>query len=437
MAPLTQIWKAFVQPARQEYNVWDLGPRLMNLEVDRSIQVFREDMELKNNRGHVLKCSHWRRVSQPGISYDDRELCVIYLHGMGSSRCDAWSILESTLVRGVSLFAFDFAGCGQSDGDYVSLGCHEESDVELVINYLLNSGRATTVALWGRSMGAATAIFRAAKDPSIAACVLDSPFSDFVDVAWEVANCTRVPVPRALVWLLLRSMRSEVLQEAGFDLMQVRPLKAAPKAKMPVWFCTGSEDDFILPHHTADLHEAWGSGSVAQTERRISYLPGTHSGMRPRWFHEAASDFLKANLQKLQAERRALAHPPHPRHAAVPLPATPRRRCDSPDASAGAPARVDAAELEQRSMRFSSAAPAVEETLRRTLRAATQAHLEGVESSRASGIRGGPCSTISGARSLHAQLLSLGISEAHAATALARCSSIEAAVEWLAKEGLM
>jgi len=31
-------------------------------------------------------------------------------------------------------------GCGLSDGDYISLGWYEKDDVDLVVNYLRNSG---------------------------------------------------------------------------------------------------------------------------------------------------------------------------------------------------------------------------------------------------------------------------------------------------------
>jgi len=57
---------------------------------------------------------------------------------------------------GVSVFAFDFAGSGLSDGEYVSLGWFEREDLSEVISHLRATNVVSLVALWGRSMGAAT-----------------------------------------------------------------------------------------------------------------------------------------------------------------------------------------------------------------------------------------------------------------------------------------
>lgn len=60
----------------------------------------------------------------------------------------------------------------------MSLGYYERDDLQCVIQHLRDREKATTIALWGRSMGAATALMHADRDPSIAALVLDSAFSD-------------------------------------------------------------------------------------------------------------------------------------------------------------------------------------------------------------------------------------------------------------------
>lgn len=75
------------------------------------------------------------------------------------------------LPLGVSVFAIDFAGSGLSDGGYVSLGANEVDDVEVVVTHLRALGTVSTVGLWGRSMGAVTALLYSRRDPSIAGIV--------------------------------------------------------------------------------------------------------------------------------------------------------------------------------------------------------------------------------------------------------------------------
>jgi len=82
------------------------------------------------------------------------------------------------LPQNISMFCFDFAGCGLSEGEFISLGWWEREDVAMIVEHLREQRRVSTIGLWGRSMGAVTALLHADRDPSIAAIVLDSPFAN-------------------------------------------------------------------------------------------------------------------------------------------------------------------------------------------------------------------------------------------------------------------
>ena len=81
-------------------------------------------------------------------------------------------------MSNMTFFCFDFAGCGMSEGEYISLGWFERDDVNVIVNYLREHRKVNTIGLWGRSMGAATPLFHSNRDPSIAGMVLDSAFAD-------------------------------------------------------------------------------------------------------------------------------------------------------------------------------------------------------------------------------------------------------------------
>lgn len=65
-----------------------------------------------------------------------------------------------------------------SGGEYISLGWYERDDLNQIVEYLRKERRVSTIGLWGRSMGAVTALLHGDRDPSIAGMVLDSPFSN-------------------------------------------------------------------------------------------------------------------------------------------------------------------------------------------------------------------------------------------------------------------
>lgn len=62
-------------------------------------------------------------------------------------------------------------GSGQSDGKYVTLGYREQEDLAFAIRHLRDTGTVSTIGLWGRSMGAVTALLYSQNDPSIAGIV--------------------------------------------------------------------------------------------------------------------------------------------------------------------------------------------------------------------------------------------------------------------------
>ena len=74
-------------------------------------------------------------------------------------------------------------------GEFISLGYYEKDDVAVVVEYLSKSKIVSSIALWGRSMGAATSLIYTSEHPGDIAClVLDSPFSSLYQLASEVVH---------------------------------------------------------------------------------------------------------------------------------------------------------------------------------------------------------------------------------------------------------
>ena len=71
--------------------------------------------------------------------------------------------------------------------------------------------------LWGRSMGAVTAIMHADRDPTIAGMVLDSPFSSLSDVAEELTK-KHAKIPNFITSIALKVIGSSIKSRAKFDI---------------------------------------------------------------------------------------------------------------------------------------------------------------------------------------------------------------------------
>ncbi len=75
---------------------------------------------------------------------------------------------------------FDYTGSGVSEGEYVSMGLNESKDLANVVKHLQDKFGIDRVNLWGRSMGAVTAVLYCAKySRNVKKMVLDSPFCSF------------------------------------------------------------------------------------------------------------------------------------------------------------------------------------------------------------------------------------------------------------------
>lgn len=242
-----QLVHAIIRPPRCEYDESILGPKEFTF-CGKNFR--RTDFTIKNARKLNVFCSMWEPV---GADRPNPILpCVIYMHGNSSGRPEALTIISLVLSIGATLMCFDFCGSGMSDGEYVSLGVYEKDDLAAVIEHLRSSGTTSTIALWGRSMGAASALLHGERDPSIAAMVLDSAYSDLTALAEEMVEKGRQQgmfAPGILVRLVLSFIKSSIQKSANFDIRDVSPIRGASKCYIPALFVAARGDDFVAPHH--------------------------------------------------------------------------------------------------------------------------------------------------------------------------------------------
>lgn len=268
------LWNLVIRPPRTTYTTRQLGPSEFKVA---GIPASRRDVRLRTPRGTKLECSHY--VPHQDLQYTLKKLpVVIYLHGNSSSRLEAANLVATLIAQRISLFCFDAAGCGLSEGDYVSLGWHERDDLAVVIQYLRRSPLCGPIGLWGRSMGAATALLHADRDPSLCAMMLDSAFADFGQLVEELAQSERMPlpIPGWLVSAALELIRARVRALADFDIMDLKPVEHAKRSYIPALFVHARDDDFISPTHSQLLFDAYSG------DRELITIAGTHNSARSR-----------------------------------------------------------------------------------------------------------------------------------------------------------
>mmetsp|Transcript_7537 Transcript_7537/g.7400 ORF Transcript_7537/g.7400 Transcript_7537/m.7400 type:complete len:159 (-) Transcript_7537:431-907(-) len=146
----------------------------------------RTDFSIISIKGCRILCSHFEPAEDERVA--EILPCVIYLHGNCSCRLEGLTAVPILLPANTTVVAFDWSGCGNSEGTYISLGYFERYDLEKLVEYLREKRRVGCIGLWGRSMGAVTAIYHASQNMQIASMVLDSPYSNLRELSLELSR---------------------------------------------------------------------------------------------------------------------------------------------------------------------------------------------------------------------------------------------------------
>jgi len=288
------IWNLIIRPPRHRYSRWEL---LQEFPFERfrvgEQLASRRHFQITNGRGLPLACTLFEPIlpSTAAASVAQERACVVYCHGNGASRLSGFQLARVLLPLGIGVCCFDFSGSGMSGGDYVSLGFFEQDDLRCVIDHLRSELSFSRVALWGYSMGAATALMHASRDPSIAGVIADSPFCDLWQLLQEVLHHS-LGMPPLLANPVLQLVRMVILQKASFDICEVSPQAHVGECFVPTLFLHGELDDFVVPAHTQTLQRAY-KGEV----QRLTMPAMAHSSHRPAAFVAKAAVFLVRALR--------------------------------------------------------------------------------------------------------------------------------------------
>ncbi|KAK3151667.1 hypothetical protein QOZ80_3AG0248940 [Eleusine coracana subsp. coracana] len=278
---MDQLVNFIIRPPRADYSPND---DLLEQEFMLKGRWFqRKDLEVINGQGKKLQCSHYMPVVIP----ERKNLpCVIYCHGNSGCRADASEAAIILLPSNITVFTLDFSGSGLSEGQHVTLGWNEKEDLKAVVNHLRADGNISLIGLWGRSMGAVTSLMYGAEDPSIAGMVLDSPFSNLVDLMMELVDTYKYPLPKFTVKFAIQHMRKIVKKKANFDIMDLDTIQVAKRCFVPALFGHATEDDFILPHHSDKICESYAG------DKNIIKFDGDHNSPRPQFYFDSITIFF-------------------------------------------------------------------------------------------------------------------------------------------------
>lgn len=278
------LWKSIIRPPKDEYFEDMMGEKVF---IYKGKTYIRRDYNIISKQGFLIKASFIEpdEFSRP---FDDMPV-VVYLHGNSSSRLEGLKVAPELLKRDINIFVFDFAGCGLSEGEYISLGWHEKDDLKIIINFIEKIPGVSKIGLWGRSMGAATSLMYAHSDERISCICLDSPFSNFPKLARELCK-RQINLPGFIVDTALSIINSTIKSKNNVDVNKLSPITYSPYTTIPGFFLHASGDELINISHSLDLFEVYAG------EKSLNICEGNHNSTRQKHIIDKIGKFFTKYL---------------------------------------------------------------------------------------------------------------------------------------------
>lgn len=243
-----------------------------------------EDVSFRNPDGLILR--GW--YLPPPDDGSGRAPAIAYGHGHATDRRQWLPVALAVHDAGFAQLLFDFTGRGDSDGEVITLGAHEGGDLRAALDDLAarTDVDPLRLAVGGRSMGAAAALFLAAEDARIKALVLDSPYADLKALVDRTLSVHFIPA------VLVRPILFDVAGwRAHYAPESVRPIDAIRKVKAPILLFHGTKDT-LVPYPDALAFKSAAGGPLT-----LVPLEGLdHNAPRPSTYQDRIVTFLTKSL---------------------------------------------------------------------------------------------------------------------------------------------
>lgn len=209
---------------------------------------------------------------------------ILVLHGYPADKGD---ILPTRIFlhKNYNLLFMDFRYLGESGGYFSTIGTHEVRDIRAALDYLKSRG-INEVAVWGLSMGGATALMSARHSPEIKAMVAESPYAR---LDW-MAN-KRYPIP-GLGWAVGQLMRLWGFVFLHIDVNNIKPMQDAADINIPLLLLYSKDDELITYDHALAMQEAVKNNPHVEM---IIYNGKKHSEPADN-YQQLVTDFLKKHF---------------------------------------------------------------------------------------------------------------------------------------------
>jgi len=178
---------------------------------------------------------------------------VVMSHGYTYSHHGLIKYAKMMISLGFNVVLYDQRYHGQSGGKNTSLGYFEQDDLKTVIDHVYQRfGPDIVLGTYGESMGAATCLLEQAHDPRVKFIISDASFARLKPIIKKEIRQKKLPA-----WIFFQIANAFVYLISKANLIKVQPIEALEKAKIPILFVHGKQDDFIPYQDTETMYRSY------------------------------------------------------------------------------------------------------------------------------------------------------------------------------------
>jgi fermentation-respiration switch protein FrsA (DUF1100 family) len=178
---------------------------------------------------------------------------VLALHGLSDNRAGALAYAEIFLQHGYDVLLPDARAHGSSEGTVTTYGLTEAGDIRRWLAWLQSRQHPGCIYGFGESMGAAALLQSLGPDSSLCAVAVESPFSNFREIAYDRVGQFFGAGPwlgRTFLRPIVQSAFAYAKWKYNVDLEQVSPEDSVAATKVPVLLIHGQADRNIPVRHS-------------------------------------------------------------------------------------------------------------------------------------------------------------------------------------------
>lgn len=184
---------------------------------------------------------------------------VVFCHGFTGNKVEVhriFVIMARRLERhGIASIRFDFRGCGDSTGDFLSTTIKGEiRDARHAVDFICSHAGIDKerVGILGFSLGGAIAAYAAGRDPRIKALALWAPAADLLEEEEQIR--TEHEIRKVWKYKAVDYYGTLIGRDFIKEIPKIKPVNAIKKYNGPAIIIHGTDDHSVPLSHSASYY---------------------------------------------------------------------------------------------------------------------------------------------------------------------------------------